>query len=97
MQTEWCYIKDKNGSLWLRRISPDLVYKSDLEWKTKVTIVEPWVKISPTTHKPIIAGAYSHFLTEFVDLSNIPEPNWEDEKPIVVLINLTSSINYYVE
>lgn len=97
MQTEWCYVKDKNGILWLRRVPSEHVYKTSTEWQTRVVLAEPWIRISPTTHKPIIGSSYSHFLAEFVDLSNIPEPNWEDERPIVVLINLTSSINYYIE
>lgn len=92
MTVNWCYTKDKNGELYVINTKPENLYKKDNAWMSSG--FDNWIRVHPYTHKPVITNENDYYAS-LLDLSNIPEPSWEDEKPMIIIQKVESSINYY--
>jgi len=90
---ELLYVKEKDGSLWLVRDVEHNIYKDEEEGKWYTQYGGVWVGVFPDTHT---LEDNQLIPTDFVDLSGIPEPSWEDEKPMSIFVTLTTSVNYSI-
>lgn len=91
---ELLYVKEKDGSLWLVRDRGHNIYKDEKEGKWFTRCDGSWVRVDPDTHEPL--DGFQLIPVSSVDLSSIPEPSWEDEKPMSIFVTLTTSINYAI-
>lgn len=93
-QSEWCYVKNESGSLYIINTTPDNITRHGRGWKYKDGHHE-WISINSVTHTPEGYNPAYNALANLIDLSDIPEPSWEDG-PMVVIIK-TSTKYYYVD
>lgn len=94
-QTAWLYCKDEDGSLWVINEEEKNVYK-DVDsgrWRTRGR--SGWIRVHDKTHKLLGSNPYEYYINQQLDLSAVPEPSWEDEHPIVVILSTVSQTNYY--
>ena len=91
---ELLYVKEKDGSLWLVRDREHDIYKDEKEGKWFTQCDGVWIRIDPDTHTPI--SAHQLIPASSIDLTSIPEPSWEDEKPMSIFVTLTTSVNYAI-
>lgn len=91
LQSEWSYVKNKSGSLYIIDTTPDNIVRHGSGWKYKSGQHE-WISINKSTHKPEGYSSAYGVLANLIDLSNIPEPSYDGD-PILIVI--TVSTNYY--
>jgi len=91
---ELLYVKEKDGSLWLVRDRGNNIYKDKEEGKWFTQCDGVWIQLDPDTHKPL--DGHQLIPVDSIDLSSIPEPSWEDEKPMSIFVSLTTSVNYVI-
>ena len=94
LQTEWSYVKNESGSLYIIDTTPDNIVRHGRGWKYKNGQHE-WISINRSTHIPEGYSVAFNVLARLIDLSDIPEPSWEDG-PMVIVIK-TSTKYYYVD
>ena len=91
---ELLYVKEKDGSLWLVRDRGNNIYKDEKEGKWFTQCDGVWIRLDSDTHEPL--DGYQLIPVGSIDLTSIPEPSWEDEKPMSIFITLTTSVNYVI-
>ena len=91
LQSEWSYVRNESGSLYIIDTTPDNIVRHERGWKYKEGRHE-WISINRATHTPEGYSAAFSVLARLIDLSDIPEPSWEDG-PMIVIV--TTSTNYY--
>ena len=92
IRSELCYVKDSYGICWLTDTPPNKLVKNAVTWFSGDTDKEyNWYKVIDgdtvicKTDNPL----------QYVDLTNIPEPNWEDRDPMIIAITMEISTSYY--
>lgn len=89
--SEWSYVKNESGSLYIIDTTPDNIVRHERGWKYKNGHHE-WISVNRSTHTPEGYSSAFNVLAKTIDLSDIPEPSWE-EGPMVIMV--TTSTNYY--
>lgn len=91
MTIEWCFVRDPNGQLYIIEASPELVFKGKTNWGVKSGRHGNWQRVYIDNGKLLPISDRS--LVQYLDLSNVPLPEWTDEHPIVIVQNITQT--YY--
>lgn len=91
---ELLYVKERDGCLWLVRDRGHNIYKDEKEGKWFTLYDGIWIKLDPDTHEP--SDGHQLIPVDSIDLASIPEPSWEDEKPMSIFVTLTASVNYVI-
>lgn len=91
---ELLYVKEKDGSLWLVRDRGNNIYKDKKEGKWLTQYDGIWIRLDSNTHEPL--ADHQLIPVDSIDLTSIPEPSWEDEKPMSIFVTLTTSVNYAI-
>lgn len=85
----WCYVCDKDGSLWVVPQPPENIVKTGDQWISKRGAPsKDWYTINRDTFKPGRDG-----ILEGISFKDIPVPKWEDEHPIVIAQHIKTT--YY--
>lgn len=85
----WCYVCDKDGSLWVVPQPPENIAKIGDQWISKRGAPsKDWYTINRETLKPGRDGILEGF-----SFKDIPVPKWEDEHPIVIAQHIKTT--YY--
>jgi len=82
---ELLYVQDLDGSLWLAYDPKHTIYKK-LDRGQWMAENATWIRIDPETKE---SETEIDLLSKFIDLSNIPEPSWNDSEPISIFVTLT--------
>lgn len=91
MTFEFCYICDKDGSLYVKRVKPEYLKKTQSTWMCERPgdAEGNWCEVSRVTLHTLAKSGIEALL----DLTEVPVPKWEDEKPTIVVLNTSTS--YY--
>lgn len=96
----------EEGFLYVTCANPEFLIKE--EWGWQITKNEVWwfevdretLRVSLEPYDVSLSDkCCTDYLAEaaLLDLSNIPIPTFDDEKPIIVVQSIAQSINYYIE
>lgn len=89
IKSTWCYVCDRDGSLWVVPQPPENLMKFEDHWITKPEApCKDWCLIDKDTLTPNRDG-----ILEGVSFKDIPVPKWEDEHPIIIVQHITTT--YY--
>lgn len=97
----------KDGRLYVARTDPESLRKDSIDGWYDINQKAWWYEVDKDTLRIkqdrddlyLDDSNCTKYLRQalMLDLSNIPVPTMDDEKPIVVIQTISQSINYYIE
>ena len=92
MTKEWCYVKEANGKLYVTNAKPDTLSKGEYSWGIKPGCPGYWYEVVRTRENKLYVCSNNTLLSS-MDLNSVPEPEWTDEHPTIIVQTITQT--YY--